>query len=149
MKRLITLTAAAMLSFASSAYSQGKYGTEAEAKAMLDKATSAVKSNKMGALESMRKGEAGAVDRDLYVFCANASDGAFTVHPTLMGKNLRDVKDKNGKALGEEMLKVAKEGSYDAVTYYWPRPGADTTPVEKVSFVTKVSDQICGVGYYK
>jgi signal transduction histidine kinase len=148
MKRLIILTTA-ILSFASSAYSQDKYGTEAEAKAMLDKATAAVKSNKAGALESMRKGEGGAVDRDLYVFCASASDGAFTVHPTLMGKNLRDVKDKNGKALGEEMLKVAKEGSYDTVTYFWPRPGADTTPVEKVSFVTKVADQVCGVGYYK
>ena len=72
-----------------------------------------------------------------------------TVHPTLLGKNLREVKDKNGKALGEEMLKVAKEGTYETVTYYWPRPGADTTPVEKVSIVTKVTDQVCGVGYYK
>jgi signal transduction histidine kinase len=148
MKRLMTLTAM-ILAFATSAYSQGQYGTEAEAKAMLDKAAAAVKSNKAGALESMRKGEGGAVDRDLYVFCANASDGAFTVHPTLMGKNLKDVKDKNGKALGEEMLKVAKEGTYETVTYYWPRPGADTTPVEKVSFVTMVTDQVCGVGYYK
>ena len=115
MKRLMTLTA--LIAFATSAYSQGQYGTEAEAKAMLDKATAAVKSNKAGALESMQRGEGGAVDRDLYVFCANASDGAFTVHPTLMGKNLRDVKDKNGKALGEEMLKVAKEGTYETVTY--------------------------------
>src|SRR5829696_4876064 len=63
MKRLITLTAT-ILAFATSAYSQGQHGTEAEAKAMLDKATAAVKSNKAGALESMRKGEGGAVDRD-------------------------------------------------------------------------------------
>ena len=28
-------------------------------------------------------------------------------------------------------------------------PGADTTPVEKISFVTKVGDLGCGVGYYK
>ena len=148
MKRLMTLTAT-ILACATSAYSQGQHGTEAEAKAMLDKATAAVKSNKAGTLKSMRKGEGGAVDRDLYVFCANASDGILTVHPTLLGKNLREVKDKNGKALGEEMLKVAKEGTYETVTYYWPRPGADTTPVEKVSIVTKVTDQVCGVGYYK
>jgi hypothetical protein len=31
------------------------------------------------------------------------------------------------------------------VTYFWPRPGADTTPVEKISFVTRAADQICGV----
>ena len=35
------------------------------------------------------------------------------------------------------------------VDYFWPRPGADTTPVQKVSYVTKVADQVCGVGYYK
>jgi hypothetical protein len=31
----------------------------------------------------------------------------------------------------------------------WPRPGLDKTPVAKVSFVTKVGDLGCGVGYYK
>jgi hypothetical protein len=31
----------------------------------------------------------------------------------------------------------------------FPRPGSDTTPVEKMSFVTKVGDLGCGVGYYK
>jgi hypothetical protein len=30
----------------------------------------------------------------------------------------------------------------------WPRPGT-TDPVQKVSFVTKVGDQVCAVGYYK
>jgi hypothetical protein len=46
------------------------------------------------------------------------------------------------------MMKVAVEGKLAEVTYMWPRPG-DTMPVQKVSFVTKVTDQICGVGYYK
>jgi hypothetical protein len=32
----------------------------------------------------------------------------------------------------------------------FPRPGADKTPVQKVSFVTKASADLgCGVGYYK
>ena len=31
----------------------------------------------------------------------------------------------------------------------FPRPGSDTTPVEKISFVTKVGKLGCGVGYYK
>jgi hypothetical protein len=31
----------------------------------------------------------------------------------------------------------------------FPRPSADKTPVQKVSFVTKVGDLGCGVGYYK
>ena len=30
----------------------------------------------------------------------------------------------------------------------WPRLGT-TEPVPKISYVTKVKDQMCGVGYYK
>jgi hypothetical protein len=29
------------------------------------------------------------------------------------------------------------------------KPGADATPVAKISYVTKVDDLGCGVGYYK
>jgi hypothetical protein len=45
------------------------------------------------------------MDRDLCAFCANASDGINTARPALKGKNIRDIKDKDEKALGEEMLK--------------------------------------------
>jgi hypothetical protein len=31
----------------------------------------------------------------------------------------------------------------------FPKPGTDTTPVAKISLVTKVGDLACGVGYYK
>jgi len=147
--RMIGVSALAALTFSSSAFAQAQFGTKAEAKAMLEKAVAAVKADKTKALGMMQKGEGGFRDRDLYVFCANASDSAFTVHPTLMGKKLRDVKDKNGKALGEEIMNVATEGKFSEVSYFWPRPGADTTPVQKVTFVTKVADQVCAVGYYK
>jgi hypothetical protein len=43
---------------------------------------------------------------------------------------------------------AAKEGVITEVTYMFPRPGNDT-PVRKVSFVTNVGDEGCGVGYYK
>lgn len=125
----------------------GEFGTAAEAKAMLEKAVAAVKADKAGALAKFAKGEGGFKDRDLYPFCGGP-DGNFTAHPTLNGKSLRDLKDKAGKALGEEMYKVAAEGKVAEVGYMWPRPG-QTEPVQKVSFVTKVGDQVCAVGYYK
>jgi signal transduction histidine kinase len=137
------------LAFSALAVGQAQFGTAAEAKTMLEKAVAAVKADKTKALDQMQKGEGGFKDRDLYAFCANASDGIITAHPSLKGKNIREIKDKNGKALGEEMMKVATEGKVDEVSYMWPRPGADTTPVQKVSFVTKAADQVCGVGYYK
>jgi len=126
---------------------QAQYGTAAEAKAMLEKAATAVKADKAKALAQFAKGEGGFKDRDLYPFCGGP-DGNFTAHPSLTGKSLKELKDKAGKALGEEMYKVATEGKVSEVSYMWPRPGG-TDPVQKVSFVTKVGDQVCAVGYYK
>jgi signal transduction histidine kinase len=58
------------------------------------------------------------------------------------------LKDKAGKPFGAEMYKVAQDGKVSEVKYMWSRPG-QTEPVEKIGFVTKVDDQVCGVGYYK
>ncbi len=142
-----TLQALIVLVFGVGLARAGEFGTAAEAKAMLEKAAAAVKADKAGALAKFAKGEGGFKDRDLYPFCGGP-DGNFTAHPTLNGKSLRDLKDKAGKALGEEMYKVAAEGKVAEVAYMWPRPG-QTEPVQKVSFVTKVGDQVCAVGYYK
>lgn len=145
-KRLVGILSAALLAGATLAYA-GEFGTEAEAKGMLDKAVAAVKANKADALAKFTKGEGGFKDRDLYPFCGGP-DGNFTAHPKLVGKSLKELKDKAGKAFGEEMYKVAKEGAVTPVSYMWPRPsGGD--PVAKVSLVTKVDDQVCAVGYYK
>jgi signal transduction histidine kinase len=125
-----------------------QFGTEQEAKAMLDRAVAALKANKERALEMFNKGEGGFNDRDLYVFCANASDGILTAHPHLRGEHLQDIKGKKGFPLGQEIMRTATEGKVNQVTYWWPRPGSDK-PLEKHTFYTKVGDQNCGVGYYK
>lgn len=135
-----------VLSVAFAAYA-AEFGSAGEAKAMLEKAVAALKADKAGALAKFTKGEGGFKDRDLYPFCGGP-DGMFTAHPSLIGKSLRDLKDKTGKPLGEEMYKTAQEGKISEVSYMWPRPGT-TEPVQKVSFVTKVGDQVCAVGYYK
>ena len=124
-----------------------EYGTAAEAKAMLEKAAAAVKADKPGALSQFAKGEGGFKDRDLYPFCGGA-DGNFTAHPSLTGKSLKDLKDKSGKPIGEEMYKTAQDGKISEMTYMWPRPGS-TEPVQKVSYFTKIGNQVCAVGYYK
>jgi signal transduction histidine kinase len=114
---------------------------------MLEKAVAEIKKNKAAALAKFNKGEGGFKDRDLYPFCAGPG-GINTAHPTQLGKNIKEAKDKNGKAFGAEMYKVAEEGKIKEVSYMWPKPGG-TEPVQKVSYVTKVGDQVCGVGYYK
>ena len=126
---------------------QSEFGTEKEARAMLERAVAAVKENKEKALEMFNKGEGGFKDRDLYVFCANVSDGVVTVG-TLKGEHMQDIVGKKGYPVGKEIMQNATEGTIKEVTYWWPRPGSDK-PLEKRAFYTKVRDQNCGVGYYK
>jgi signal transduction histidine kinase len=146
MKKMILSTIAGAL-ISGTAFA-ADYGTAVEAKAMLEKAVAAVKANKSGALTQFAKGEGGFKDRDLYPFCGG-TDGNFTAHPTLTGKSLKDLKDKEGKPIGEEMYKNAQEGKISEVSYMWPRPGTTEPLVQKVSYFTKIGDQVCAVGYYK
>ena len=142
---------AAMLALftpASAQTAQAQFGSEKEAKAMLDRAVTALKQNKEKALEMFNKGDGGFKDRDLYVFCANASDGVITAHPYLKGEQLQDIVGKKGYPVGKEIMQSAAEGKINEVSYFWPRPGSDT-PLEKRTFYTKVVGQNCGVGYYK
>ena len=131
---LVLSTAASVLA--------AQFGTAEEAKAMLEKAVAAVKEDKAKALDMFNKGEGGFKDRDLYVWCANASDGIITATPYWnRGKQLRDIEGKRGAPFGETVMQNATEGT-------WPRPGTDK-PLEKTALYTKVGDQICSVGYYK
>ena len=127
---------------------QAQYGTEAEAKAMLEKAVVALKADKAKALAMFNKGEGGFKDRDLYVWCANVSDGVLTAHPYLKGEFLQDIVGKKGYPLGKEIMKNAAVGEIKQVSYWWPRPGSDKA-LEKHTFYTSVAGQNCGVGYYK
>jgi signal transduction histidine kinase len=139
--------------FSSTAFAQG---TATEANAMLDKAVVAVKADKAKTLDTINKGEGGFLDRDLYVFCFNAGDGKIVATGSTspaakkaIGQDIRTLKDATGKMYGPDLYAAAKEGQITEVSYMFPKPGADSTPVAKVSFVTKVGDLGCGVGYYK
>lgn len=110
----------------------------------------AVKADKAKALSMFNKGESGFKDRDLQPFYFDVSDGKIvsSTHPSLLGTDVRTLKDKTDKAFGQELYNAATDGKITEVSYMFPRPGEDV-PVQKVSFVTGVSDIGCGVGYFK
>ena len=154
-KLIVSALAGAVLTLFTVAFAQAQFGTAAEAKAMLEKAVAAVKADKAKALDMFTKGEGGFLDRDLYPFCGNVSDGKIlaVANPNAkqnIGKDVRTLKDSTGKAYGEELFAAGQkpEGQISEVNYMFARP-SDPTPVAKVSFVTRVGDIYCGVGYYK
>jgi hypothetical protein len=154
MLRKLSIAALASIAVAAAcaALAQAKFGTAEEAKAMLTKTVAAVKADKAKAIDTFIKGEGGFLDRDLYPFCVNLSDGKIlaTQAKNLIGTDARTLKDKTGKAFGQELYDAGQkpEGTISEVAYMFPRPG-ESEPAQKVSYVTRVGDIYCGVGYYK
>lgn len=124
-------------------------GSASAARAMLNRAVAAVKADEPKALAEFKSGADGFRDHDLYVFCSR-SDGRVDAHidATQIGRNIRDLYDIDGVAFGQEMMAIAKDREVKAISYMWPEPGSGA-PAAKVTFFTRVADQVCGVGYYK
>jgi signal transduction histidine kinase len=148
--KLVKIAAACALLIAGGAQAADERGTAAEAKAMLDKAVTAVKTDEAKALTQFiadAKAKNGDFyKKDLYVFCGGA-DGNFSAHPSLVGKSMKDLMDKATPpfAVGKAFYDAAAKGG--EVTYQWPLPGA-TTPQKKVATVAQAGKQVCAVGYY-
>jgi signal transduction histidine kinase len=147
---MVGAVSAVALTFSASAFAQqDRFGTATEAKAMLEKAVVAVRADKAKALAMFNRGEGSFKDRDLYLFCFNILGGIVTAGPpAILGTDVRTLTDPTGKIFGEDLFNAPREGTTE-VSYMFPRPGADNTPVGKVSFVARAGDQGCGVGYYK
>ena len=103
-----------------------------DARAMLERAVTAVKADKTKALAAFRSGSDGFRDRDLYVFCAR-NDGIVDAHIDLqqIGRNIKDLYDIDGVAFGQESMAIAAEGQIRESAYMWPEPGSHT-PTAKI-----------------
>lgn len=150
-KSLVLMVAALMFSGAASA---AERASRDEAVAMVKKAAAFLKENgKEKAFAEFNKPNGSFVDRDLYIFAYSANgDGINLAHganSSLIGKNLLDLRDADGKAIIKTIIEAgnSKAGS-GWVDYKWPNP--TTKAVEqKTSYVEKVGDVVLGSGVYK
>lgn len=121
------------------------------AKAMVEEA--AVYLNAQGkdkALAELNKAK-GVFDKgELYVFAYDLQ-GAIVAHPKnakLVGKNLLDVPDSDGKFFRKEIVEVAKMKGTGWVDYKYLNPGTKK-PEQKTTYVKKAGDIILCAGAYK
>jgi signal transduction histidine kinase len=151
-KSIVTSTVAAAALFLGAGYAIGaaEFGSAAEAKKMLEHAVTELKVNEAAAVTKFNKADGEFRDRDLYLFCFNATTGMFNAHinSALLGTDIRLLKEKDGTPLGQKIFDGTKEGTIITVSYNFPKPNS-TTPVPKESYVTRVGNEACGVGYYK
>ena len=89
------------------------------------------------------------MDRDLYVMCYDmeGNNKCHGSNPKLIGKNLLEIKDADGKFIVKGFIETASKG-HGWVDYKWPN--ASTKTVEpKSTYVEKVDGILIGVGIYK
>jgi len=148
---LSMIAAAAFLTFACSA-SANENGTKDEAVAMVKRVEAMFA--KDGAEATFKavsdKSVAEFHDRDLYPFVYDMKGDcvAHGARPALIGKNLIDLKDQDGKYLIREMVTIAQGPGSGWVDYKWPNPLTNKIE-DKTSYVEKMGDYLVGVGVYK
>ena len=150
-RALAAIITVALLTFAGSA-SADEYGTKDEAVAMVTSVEAMFA--KDGAEATFKavsdKSVAEFHDRDLYPFIYDMKGNcvAHGVRPALIGKNLLDLKDQDGKYLIREMVDIANGPGTGWVDYKWPNP-LNNKIEDKTSYVEKMGDYFVGVGVYR
>jgi len=144
---------ALVLLWSAAAVGAQQFGTADEARAMLDRVVSALKSNEASAISEFNDPSNKQFrDHDLYVFCYNMSDGKITAYesPALLNVDVRTLSlrdDPIGKRT-YEAVQNSPEGNVVTVDYKLPKPGT-TEPAPKQTVEARIGKQSCGVTYFK
>jgi cytochrome c len=146
MKRLLVL-ALLVVGVSFSAAFAAEFGTPDEAKALAEKAATFLKAN--GSEKSFpvfQAKDGGFQDRDMYVTVAD-STGTMLVNggmPSLVGKNLIDLKDVDGKPFEREVVAIKDAGW---VEFKWINPVTKAVQLKR-TYQIRVGDYLVGVGAY-
>jgi cytochrome c len=150
--RLIAFLIFAALSVIPLRAAEPVYGSKAEAVAMVKRVQEMFK--KDGAAATFKAVSDPSTkefhDRDLYPFIYTLA-GICVAHgarPALIGKNLIDIKDQDGKYLVREFIEVAKGPGSGWVDYKWPNPLTNKIE-DKSSYAEAMGDYFVGVGVYR
>jgi cytochrome c len=113
MKRFFALLAAvAFTAFAQAQTTSHSYGSTAEAEALVKKAIVFYdKNGKDKAMAEFQKSPGPFVDRDLYVTVYTPQGDALAhINPKMVGKNMMDLRDANGKYHIKERMEASRKG---------------------------------------
>jgi signal transduction histidine kinase len=128
-----------------------EFGSPAEAEALVKKAVAEIKAaGKDKAFAEINNPKGKFTDRDLYVFVydMNGKCVAHGFNQKMIGKDLVDMKDPDGKFYVKERIEIAKTKGKGWQDYKFTNPV--TKKMEnKTAYVEKLDDLIVGSGAYK
>lgn len=128
-----------------------EFGTPAEAEALVKKAVAEIKvSGKDKAFAEINNTKGKFTDRDLYVFVYDMS-GKCVAHgfnQKMIGKDLVDMQDPDGKFYVKERIEISKTKGKGWQDYKFTNPISKKVE-NKTAYIEKVDDLIVGSGAYK
>lgn len=126
-------------------------GTADEAKALIEKGVAEMKaSGKDKAFADFSDTKGRFVDRDLYIFVIDTT-GMTLAHggnPKLVGKDMSELKDADGKFFIKDIIAFAKGNAEGWVDYKWTNPVSKKAE-PKSCYVKQIDNLIFGCGIYK
>ena len=128
-----------------------EYGTAAEAEAMVKKAIAFLKANgKDKGFAEIGNPKGQFVDRDLYIFVydLNGKCVAHGANPKMVGKDLVEMKDTDGKYYVKERIEIAKTKGKGWQDYKFTNPVSKKIE-SKTAYIEKLDEMIVGCGIYK
>jgi cytochrome c len=128
-------------------------GTANEAKGLVEKAVTFMKSNgNEKAFKEFSDPKGKFVDRDLYIWVAdinaNAKCLAHGANAKLIEKELIDFKDSDGKMFISEIVSLAKSKGNGWVDYKWTNPVSKKIEHKSV-YLEKIDNLVVVCGFYK
>ncbi len=146
MKKMVLSVAALVLLSCVTAFASGKE----EAVTLVKKAVAHVKAaGKEKALSDLNA-KGSFVKGELYVFAydLNGVIIAHPMNPKLVGKNMTEFKDADGKYFTKEFLATAKGPGKGWIDYRWTNPVSKKIEA-KSTYIELVGDMFLGCGIYK
>ncbi len=134
----------------SSAFAKEPFATVKEAEAMVGKAVVALKVNKQKTLDEITAKDPKWTDRDLYVMVYNMS-GTVLAHganPKMVGKDMIDFKDVDGKLFIKERMELAKSKTKFSQDYKFTDPVTKKV-LPKIAYCETVDGMVACAGVYK
>lgn len=152
MKRIITVICLAVFVLAVGHVAfAAESGTPAEAEAMAKKAVAYMKANgKDKAIAEISNSKGQFIDRDLYVtvYDMNGKCLAHGVNPKMIGKDLIELKDPDGKAYIKERVEMMKTKDHGWQDFKFTNPVSKKIE-PKTAYIERVGDVIVMCGAYK
>ena len=152
MKRVLTGTMLCLLFAQAGLAGAAVEPTEKDAIAMAERGAAFIKAH--GEKEMMKKlsaKDSEFVQGELYVDMRDIKTGivlAHPINPSIVGKDLTDVPDANGKKYRREIIELAQKQGKGWVDYQYKNPVSGKIE-PKTTYILRVNDVVLEAGIYK